>query len=311
MTKLILLCIVMAHVTFIINGQNPTKKSLDTIEVSRGYKTILSFPETIVESIVGNEIGFVANVPQSEANRFHTRILKLFYDDLVMEEIPYTNLHVITESGLVYDFMLRFTEKPKQLSWYITPEMASAHMDKYLKTSNPSTNGYSKTVNDPTIQNPIIRVASEIPIDSEQRSLEGNCAKLQFEKARIHRYFSRADQVYLWLKGIFYQDETLYFQFRIVNDEGLDLDVNFIKFHIATEYDRSPSNQRREVEPIYVYKLPQTVSGKSENHFIAVFEKFALDKRKTMLVELDEASGSRNLSLSIGHELINNPVAFK
>jgi hypothetical protein len=253
----------------------------------------------------------VANVPQSEANRFHTRMLKLFYDDLVVEEIPYTNLHVITESGLVYDFMLRLTERPKQLSWYITPEMASAHMDDYLKTSSQPYLGYPKTVVDQNKQNPIIRTASESPIDTEQTSLKANCARLQFEKARIHRYFSRADQVYLWLKGVFYQDETLYFQFRIVNDEGLDLDINFVKFHIATEYERSPSNQRREVEPLYVYKLPKTVSGKSENHFIAAFEKFALDKRKTMLVELDEASGSRNLSLSIGHELINNPVAFK
>lgn len=310
MTKPILLPILIAHMTLMIQGQAP-QSTLDTIEVSRGYKTILSFPETIVESIVGHEIGFVANVPKSEANRFHKRMLKLFYDDLVLEEIPYTNLHVITESGLVYDFILKLSEKPKRLSWYITSEMASAHMDNYLKTSSRPNPRYPETVIDQTIQNPIIQTALKIPIDSEQINLQANCAKLQFEKARIHRYFSKADQVYLWLKGIFYQDETLYFQFRIVNEEGLDLDINFIKFHVATEYDRSPSNQRREVEPLYVYKLPQTVSGKSENHFIAVFEKFALDKRKTMLVELDESSGTRNLSLSIGHELINNPVAFK
>ena len=52
------------------------------------------------------------------------------------------------------------------------------------------------------------------------------------------------------------------------------------------------------------------VAGKSENHFVVVFKKFALDEKKEVVVELDEESGNRNLSLKIGHEIINNPIHF-
>ncbi len=81
----------------------------DTIQISRKYKTILIFPENISESIVGNDFGFIADLPKSEGSKFHGRILKLYYDELATEKKNYTNHTVITNSGNVYDFILELT----------------------------------------------------------------------------------------------------------------------------------------------------------------------------------------------------------
>lgn len=302
------------------NAQGTT----DTVEVSRKYKTILIFPENIVESIVGSEIGYVANIPNENKNKFHSRILKLYYDDLLLEDIDYTNHKVITESGDVYDFILTLKDRPKKLTWYLKREMAVTNIDgldkmhdqaKDLQTVQNTTEGNNNLVEDTTLgkseeNNSIDRATEEMYRLDPMEYYRLRCYYMQFDKAKIRRYFSRLDNIFLWLKGVYYNENELYIQFRIENNEGLDLDINFIKYHMATTYKNSSSNQRLELKPIFVYKQPKAVTGKSENHFVVVFKKFALDEKKEVVVELDEESGNRNLSLKIGHEIINNPIHF-
>src|SRR5680860_1711495 len=97
------------------------------------------------------------------------------------------------------------------------------------------------------------------------------CYYMQFDSAKVGRYFSRADNLFLWLKGVYYNEEELYFQFKIENKEGLNMDVNFFKYSLASNYKNSSSNQKLEIEPIFRFKQPRTVEGKSENHFVVVF----------------------------------------
>ena len=297
----------------------------DTLEVSKKYKTILIFPENISESIIGNDFGFIADLPKAEGSKFHGRILKLYYDELATENESFTNHTVITESGNVYDFILQLKEKPKQFTWYIEPEKAITNIDGFSNPRNldaevASLEQIEKSVGIPNeksistlnskASNSIDRATKELYQSDPLEYYRLRCYYMQFDKAKISRYFSRLDNVFLWLKGVYFNEDELYFQFRIENKEGLDMDVNFIKHQIATNYKNSSSNQKLELKPVFVYKQPQTIAGKSENHFVVVFKKFALDEKKEVIVELDEQSGNRNLSLIIGHEIINNPIHF-
>lgn len=310
-------------VPFLAMSQNCS----DTLRVSKKYKTILIFPENISESIVGNDFGFIADLPKSKGSRFHGRIMKLYYDELATEEENYTNHTVITESGNVYDFILELTERPEKLTWYIQPEMAIANISgkplgqthgKYselgkshlLSEKKKDTNSNSIVPSKDEKTNSIDRATRELYETDPMEYYRLRSYYMQFDKAKISRYFSRSDNVFLWLKGVYYNEDELYFQLRVENKEGLDLDINFIKFSMATNYKNSSSNQRMALEPVYVFKQPKTVGGKSENHFVIVFKKFALDEKKEIVVELDEESGNRNLSLIIGHEIINNPIHF-
>lgn len=293
----------------------------DTLEVSKSYKTILIFPENIAESIIGNDFGFIVDLPKPNASKYNSRILKLYYDELGKETADHTNQTVITVSGNVYEFILKLADIPKKLTWYIKPEMAANNIGHCLIIdTNPEKNkiasleeaqtevgSTSNTVpGTATMEDPSKELYQTNPIEYYRL----RCYYMQFDKAKISRYFSRIDNLFLWLKGVYYNEDELYFQFKIENKEGLSMDVNFFKYSLASNYKNSSSNQKLEVKPIFLYKQPKTVEGKSENHFVVVFKKMALDEKTELVIEVDEEYGNRNLSLAIGHHIINNPIHF-
>ena len=299
----------------------------DTLQISKDYKTIVIFPENISESSIGNDFGFIVDLPKSEEGKYSGRISKLYYDELATEKDNTTNYLVITDSGNVYDFLVKLVDVPTKTTWYINPKMSVANIEgasgkeakKHKQKSHSSEKlhdqneeGLIKTVisEKTSKDNSVDRATKELYESDPLEYYRLRCYYMQFDKAKISRYFSRLDNVFLWLKGVYFNEDELYFQYRIENKEGLDLDINFVKHQIATNYKNSSSNQKLGIEPVFVYKQPKTIAGKSENHFVLVFKKFALDEKKEVVVELDEESGNRNLSLKIGHEIINNPIHF-
>jgi len=303
--------------------------SIDTLQISKDFKTILIFPENISESSIGNDFGFIVDLPKPEGGKFSGRIIKLYYDELAIEKENVTNYLVITDTGNVYDFVLELVAVPEKTTWYITQEMSVANIEgkpiekrhenqRHIATPEKPNNEIEKmdTISHIINSDKIVvgnskdSATKELYLSDPLEYYRLRCYYMQFDKPKISRYFSRLDNVFLWLKGVYYNEDELYFQYRIENKEGLDMDINFIKHQIATNYKNSSSNQKMELKPVFVYKQPKTIAGKSENHFVVVFKKFALDEKKEVLVELDEESGNRNLSLRIGHEIINNPINF-
>ncbi len=303
----------------------------DTLEVSKKFKTILIFRENVAESIIGNDFGFVVDLPKTNGSRYNGRILKLYYDELGKETINHTNQTVITESGNVYDFILKLTDTPQQLTWHIKPSMANANIVGNSIIPQARNTAIAQGPKENRKVNSVISSGGgkrnhdlkKIPLDSTFVLATDNlynsnpmeyyrlrCYYMQFDKAKISRYFSRVDNLFLWLKGVYYNKDELYIQFKIENKEGLGMDVNFFKYSLATTYKGSSSNQKLEIKPIFLYKQPKMVEGKSENHFVVVFKKFALDEKTELMVEMDEESGNRNLSLGIEHHIINNPIHF-
>lgn len=306
----------------------------DTIEVSRRFKTILIFPEDIAESIIGSDIGFAVDFPKEIGSRFNPRILKVYYDDLATEKENYTNLTVITRSGNLFDFILKLDARPKKLTWTIESEMAVTNIDgRAVSYQGPKAiQGPEHESNEGPPLKPkesgsfSMQEIEKIPKDSvlelttpdlyahDPNEYYGlRSYYMQFDKALIPRYFARKGDVFLWLKGVYYNNDELYIQFRLENREGVDLDINFIKFFIKSSY-RNASEQKIPIDKnnglLFEYKVPNIVKGGTENHFVIVLKKFSLDNKKELLVELDEEGGNRNLSMSIGRDIINNPKRF-
>lgn len=306
----------------------------DTIEVSRKFKTILIFQENIAESIIGSDIGFSVDFPKEIGSKYNSRILKVYYDDLAIEKENFTNLTVITESGDLFDFILKLSNSPNKLTWNIKPDMAELNIDNTellntresrLKQTNSSltTNKNSHFESSKPID---IRKIEKQPKDSVAKLATSDLYKnnpkeyfrlnghyIQFDKSRVPRYFARKDNVFLWLKGVYYNENELYVSLRLENREDVDLDINFIKYFIESSYKNTtkqkiPITQKSGL--LYEYKVPKTVKGNTEDHFVLVFKKVTLDNKKQLLIELDEESGNRNLSLRIGKDIINNPIRF-
>ena len=304
----------------------PAQAYSDTLEISKYFKTILIFPESIAESSIGNDFGFIVDLPKPEGGKYSGQIVKLSYDELASENIGTTNYLVITDSGDVYDFIIKLVPVPQQTTWFIDKKTAVANIGNkpvlkgkpMEKSFSNSDQGIQRKSTSPMEDMPSAVKNSEVDKETSEKLYQSDpmeyfrlrCYYMQFDKPKIRRYFSRSGNVFIWLKGVYYNQDELYFQYRIVNKEGVDLDINFIKHQIATNYKNSSSNQKMELAPIYTYKQPKRVAAQSENHFVVVFKKFALDEKKEVVVELDEEYGNRNFSLRIGHEIINNPIQF-
>lgn len=307
----------------------------DTIEVSRKFKTVLIFKESISESIIGSDIGFSIDLPKEVGSRFNQRILKVYYEDLAREKENFTNLTVITESGDLFSFILKLSKNPKQLTWHIKSDMAqmnieNAHLENSTsKTKSPVTSNESlnnkinhsdsrEDILSSTIEFPptdsIPKIASpKLYVNNREEYYRLRSYYLQFDKARIARYFGKKDGMYLWLQGIYYNQNELYIQVRLENKKQVDFDVNFIKYFIQSS-NRGVTNQKIEITKnnglLYEFKKPKRVKGNTENYFVIVIKKITLDDNKELVIEIDEESGDRNFSLNIDKETVNDPIRF-
>mgnify|MGYP003637046613 CR=1 FL=1 len=316
----VFLCFVMS-----INAQ-------DTIQVSKKYKTILIFPEDIVESIIGNDLKFNIDAP-SQQGKYSERIVKLFYNELAKEKKDYTNYLAITSGGDTYEFILELAEKPDKMTVYIKESTKSKNLNpEPIVLIDQEETAVSKASR--VVENPVHyynrdgeQVERQMEVDSvalEERKLPADalydedrteyyrqrCYYMQFDKSVLTRYYAKQGNVYLWVKGVYYNKNEIYIQFKLVNNESVDLDVNFIRYSIATAYKKYASYQNTELKPVYRFKQPKRVKGKQENHFVVVFSKFSLNENKHLLVELDEQFGNRNMSMEVDSYKINNPVRF-
>lgn len=90
--------------------------------------------------------------------------------------------------------------------------------------------------------------------------------------------------------------------------------MNFIKCFIESSYKKAVKQKvpitKKNDGLKYEYKVPKTVKGNTEDYFVIVLKKMTLDNKKELLIELDEESGNRNISLRIGKGIVNAPIKF-
>lgn len=304
----------------------------DTIQVSVS-KAVVIFPANISDVVMGNELEFYIESNKKAASQFSQRILKLYVNDLVVGKKTYSTLLVLTADGNSYEFILESEDNPKQPTYYISPDQAvtnilgkkisekyqgSGETDKQKTSSDqPEIEESSEKDNSSTANSEKKETAiptAEMYENDIEEYFRLRSYYMQFDKAKIPRYFARSGDVFLWLKGVYYNENEIYIQLKLENRESIDLDLKLLKFSIATSYKKSSSNQKTELDKDdikFKYKVPKRVKGNSENHFVIVLKKITLDRSKVLVIDMDEESGNRNLSLEIDNGTLNNPFKIK
>ena len=103
-----------------IFGSLSARAQLDTIPVSRDYKTILVLPTPYDFSINGKELNFIESFPAKNGSGTVGNIALLIYNDVAPDTTDYTNYTIYTRDGLAYDFILKLVEIPIKKRWAIT-----------------------------------------------------------------------------------------------------------------------------------------------------------------------------------------------
>jgi hypothetical protein len=290
----------------------------DTLQVSKDYKTILVLPESYSFSINGKDLNFIESFPQSNSEQA-SRIVMLGYNDVAPNKIDYTNYTVYTNDGLAYDFILELVAIPQNTRWNLTKSMVDNSSTSILPLKNSKTRSKKVVRNEEqsiamdSLKNKndkIIPLSKTLYEENRITYLEKKCENHVSNKGNIARYFEKVGDVFIWLKGVYYDREELYFLVTIENKEPIDLDINFLKSFIGTNYKQSSSNQKSEFQTLHRFGQPKRIKGNSSATFFLIFDKFTLDRNKHLVLELDERNGNRNLSLEIEHQLVNRPKKF-
>ena len=307
------------------------------IDVSKNDKIVLVFPADIIESTLGNSLSFIQQ-ESSGNSKYSSRILKLSYNyasDKISDE---TNLDIITEDGLSYLFTVRFGKKINKYRWNFKVEDASYNLEGSLKNVGKNKNDSVSKIDIIKSNKPQYKLVEsnehKYSLDSlsdffgsenhdvlkyredslyeynRDRYYKTKCFYNTNNSSNVKRYFSRNDDIFLRLKGVFFDKGDLYFSLKIENKHSIDLEIDFINYYLATVYRKQSSNHETQIKPVYKYKQPKVVKGYDSKSFFLVFKKFVLEKKMVFRINLKEKNGSRIIELDIDRDLINHPMLF-
>jgi conjugative transposon TraN protein len=186
---------------------------------------------------------------------------------------PNTNLHVVTDLGLVYKFEVRYTDAPQ-------------------KTTYDLMQGEELVLDFPHNQADFLNNVNQI-IGKKIRSMK-----------RKQKY--RMD---FHLLGIYQQDAVLYFQLGVSNKSEMPYEIKELKAKIKDKKQAKRTSIREEdVASRYEYfQGGKSLQAKDHKIIILAYPQFTIADKKQLHLLIDEDHGDRNLYLKIkGKQLLKS-----
>lgn len=198
-----------------------------------------------------------------------------------------TNLIVKTADGNYYVFILVSEDAPK-FFYEITENqaynkgVASTTSTSYEEKENKKNFALSK-------ENVVERVYNENGyINSRNRA---------FYK-----------KIYLEIKGIYIENEKLYFLFSFKNKSNIKYEIQSLSFVTISlkKREKTLGAEEQEYTPLFYYKDLSSIEPNSEKKVVAIFNKFSLNNEKLLEITLTEKNGERVVRLHIETDIITN-----
>jgi hypothetical protein len=255
------------------------QKPLDTIYANDKKNVALFFPEPIRQGITGSE-NFVFT---------YNREKEQYFGLLQAKPGAESNLLVISNTGSIFSYIVRYKEQLSQLNYFI-PESKRIGNEKSL----------SKL--------PKKEIEKEKRFNKKRNNYQRFCSYLVSKKKQIRRLKKKREGITLSIENIVFDKEELYFVIEIVNNSSLDYDLNFLNLTIQTrKKGKKKSLQSIYQEPVFKYKLPLKIKEKETKKLVYVLPKFSISDQRLVVLQLDENNGERNVKLKISKKFINNP----
>lgn len=307
-------------ILFIISFSSYSQDKLKILKATDNKNVTLIFPSAIKQATVGNSNYNFAFNTREESN---LGILKA----IPGEE---SNLLVITKEGNIYSFILNYGNNINKLTYFIKKSESIGNIDNAeninkdqtvnnLPSDKENTNiNYVPNITDSDYHDDVKKysgIADASEVDKSKLYYQDKAAYFKRicyhgvnESTYFKKYFVVSDNVFLRLENILFTFNEIYFFLEIENKAVLDYDVNFVNLYITSMNKRKrSSSQKIEHEPVFTYKIPKRVKAFSSKKFVLVYDKFSVNKNKTVIIDVNEVKGERNLKLEISHKNINNP----
>jgi len=276
--KTIIFTISFVLVTTLLKAQNQTH-ILDTIYANDHKNVALFFPNPIRQGITGSE-NFVFT---------YNREKEQYFGLLQATPGKESNLLIINNNGSIFSYIVRYKEVLEKLNYFIP-------ISKSIGNEKPITE----------VDNDKEKPAERF--DFKTNYYERFCSYLVKRRQRIGKLNNRRDGIILKVENIVFDKEELYFVMTIENKSTLDYDVNFLNLTIQTrKKGKKKSLQSLYLEPVFKYNMPSKIKEGQKTKLVYVVPKFSISNERSVLLELNEKNGERNVKLKLLDKTINNP----
>ncbi len=252
----------------------------DTIYGTENKNTTLFFPSPIKKAITGSEnfvFGYNEETPSTIG----------IFKAAAGEE---SNMLVITENGNIFSFLVRYQKDLKKTNYFITDNMA---------VGNEKTNNIKKSEKE-TLNHQVIQKDS---LDIYTKISKEEISKITY----YNRIYGAKDKIIVQLKNIRYYNDDLYFTLLLKNNSSLDYDINYLNFYLNSQNKkRTTTSQSIIYKHKFSYMLPKKIEAGEVKQVVFVFDKFSINEKKILVVELSEINGEREVTLEIPNIFINN-----
>ncbi len=250
------------------NGQPPAQSQM--LEITYNKTVSLLFP-TVIKSVDRGSRDVLAQKVKGVENVLQLKAAR--------ENFSETNITVITADGTIHQFTVNYVNAPTTL-------VVDARGERFEASARP----------------PLIFQADMTESDMEYR------ASSIAEQKRSIRFIKEGKyKMQLSLRGIYIEENIIFYHFRIDNNSNINYDVDFLRFYIQDQKKaKRTASQEVDVKPVYIYGQDRLVPGKSSVDIVYALEKFTIPDAKHLVIEMFEKNGGRNLNLFIKNRTIVN-----
>ena len=204
------------------------------------------------------------------------------------KEFPQTNLTVITADGTLHHFDVHYNEDPVTL----------VHTIPMREDQDTPSLLFLKQM-----------TKTQMEALSDQVLKAGQ---------HVHRRHTGKYKVSLSLRGIYIQDQVMFYHIRIVNKSNIPYQPQLLQFFIEDKIQaKRTASQELLMAPLHCHSNQKLILGNTSSDLVYALPKFTIPNAKRLVVELMEEHGGRHLRLGIknrdilraqpvpGHPLLN------
>jgi len=195
-----------------------------------------------------------------------------------------TNFSVITDEGSFYSFNVKYANEPQKLNIEMKDFI---HDGAVVNRPNNSMEIYLSELGNESPQE----------VNLTMKSIYKN------NKKEIKNIESKRFGIQFLLKGIYIQNDLLYFHTEVKNSSNVPFDLDFVRWKIVDKkVAKRTAIQETVIEPVRAFHFVTKIQGRSLERTVFAMNKFTIPDDKKLVVELFEKNGGRHQSFDIGND---------
>ena len=186
-----------------------------------------------------------------------------------------TNLTVITADGSLYSYVLNYADTPTGIN---------------IKVQNAQLSPQPLAV---------------FTKDATNDQVQKNAEKIALKRKSVDGMDDKSSGTSISIKGLYIQDDILYFQFDLQNSSTINYDVRMLRFFIKDKKkSKRTASQEVEINPVFILGNVSVIRSNSEQVVVVAVPKFTIPDKKAFIIQMLEQNGGRNLELNISNKAI-------